>query len=288
MRYNNAVISGSFVLQCILGETWNSDINVYIPVNKWVNCKKDDNYLLNNFYQAHQHYKDLPARSKTDMDDYLHDWYSYEYINEELPFYDEFDMGIINIFNFNVNTIVQTNWVDTSTKSIKFLKSFVNQKFDIDVCKSVYYIDNNNKEHVEIAYINDITTRITNFDNSNSYLYRCIEYDDKGFKFRNIMNLTYYDEIFTKEHFHSIFPKFITIKKLKQINENCTSYKILNNFTIKKNFTNNTYIGKDGNLIIDIQDCTNCEDCHFKLLNKKYEHYHINNYIKNYLFIVID
>jgi hypothetical protein len=44
LKTDKAVISGSFIIQCILGETWsNSDIDIYVPEK---NSKLQDFFIL--------------------------------------------------------------------------------------------------------------------------------------------------------------------------------------------------------------------------------------------------
>ncbi len=47
---NNAVISGSFLIQCILEEDWKTDVDIYVPIHKMDNLQDDNQFTnLENF-----------------------------------------------------------------------------------------------------------------------------------------------------------------------------------------------------------------------------------------------
>lgn len=179
-----AVISGSFIIQCMLDEYYeNSDIDIYFPINnnKSYLTKRDFNYYeIEKFlwktmnFKVKESYADI-SRYKSDQSD-----------------------GKINIKW--VRTYI-TSRNDIQVIQVKIdnnhdlMKDFINDTFDFDFCKNLYYV-NNKKEYINIFKMNDVFNKIGNFELKHrlgSMIQRYKKYTERGFNIS--MNVSYEDII---------------------------------------------------------------------------------------------
>jgi len=167
------VVTGSFILQCILGLYWlETDMDIYIE------SKKED------------------EKSKTTLDYFLIDKMGYKIIKETSS-YSESIAGINEVRTYDKKDSsykVQIIMVTVEDN----LHNYVESNFDFDICKNIYSIDKNNKESLTIYKINEILSRKTKFalNNKNrvgSSVERCKKYQKRGFDFTNKNTLTYKD-----------------------------------------------------------------------------------------------
>jgi len=178
MEQTESIISGSFVLQCIMNKKWKkcnitnkqSDIDIYTNIelnneidqlDKLDKCIKkiynskywnkfDSHYKINNIIQVNKYYDHIDSRNQYDID-------------------------IIYTTN---NTII---------------KEFINNNFDIDICKSICYVKNN-EFIIEINSIENIINQIftINFTNKNNLektYERMHKYINRGFKLVGYNNI---------------------------------------------------------------------------------------------------
>lgn len=206
-----AVISGSFIIQCVLGEHWvDSDIDIYFPT---INNKKyltdcDNPYYklekflyetvkfhMNKSYSAMHRYKRDQSNGKLNI----------EYVrNYETP-----------------NNRIQVIQVKIENDHNK-MREFMYDTADFDICKNVYYIDNG-KKHLNMFALNDILNRKTEFKigyRVGSSLLRYDKYTKRGF---NIINNMSYMEIANKaiknQQFHTTTDDYNGIIHLYHMDE---------------------------------------------------------------------
>lgn len=162
------VISGSFLIQCILGEYWNnSDIDIYSP-------------MVDSLF--------------TDIETFLYEKYEHRETFNSHTYGDDLSnykthIKWVRSYKNNSNEL-QVIQVGVENSYIK-MKEFIHNSFDFDICKNMYYIDNKN-ENVSIFKLNNIFNRIEKFKtryNLDTSIGRCIKYRKRGFDIYN--NKTY-------------------------------------------------------------------------------------------------
>ena len=224
------IISGSCVLQSILGENWKeSDIDIFIPV------------IGNNIT------KTSCNNEKSEMDDFM-------FTNGKMVKYEAANVYYSNIcgriivfcrtFQIN-NHFVQTILVNVNN-NINKMCNFILDNFDFDICKNVYWFNNN--DNIMIHKIKDILTKQTTFkigSRFGSSIFRCEKYMKRGFTFINPDNLqilskhnpiiiTYIspcwretNNIFEMCNKSKTLKGYITKEELKKLQKNQTLIKIL-------------------------------------------------------------
>ena len=178
MKKTCSVISGSFLIQCILNIEWycdNSitDLDIYIPIV--------GNVIKVPFKNAYP---------KSEMDDFMyyaigHDGYGYN------PEYHGITTEKIEFVN-NYNNRTQITGIKTN-KNIEAIQNFIDTTFDLDVCKNMYYVDENG-EHIRVSSLENILTKSANlviddyqFIKHDRYIInRCKKYERRGFKIQNL------------------------------------------------------------------------------------------------------
>lgn len=199
MKNTCSVISGSFLIQCLLDEYWeNSDIDIYIPMKE------------NNIYQPTKHMSYI----KSDVDNFMFYMMSFhgshsnyegeisDYIKYVRTYYPSKiveimeDGSIRNTFDNekskNSHYNVQIIGLDID-KTYPSVKSFIDETFDFTICKNVYYY--NGTDNVALSNLHEIFTRETNFISTrylSSSIQRYHKYKQKGnITFKNKHTLTY-------------------------------------------------------------------------------------------------
>jgi hypothetical protein len=161
----NGVITGSFILQCILNVEWNdTDIDIFVPVDGDYMNKKDNNNERNILYYF-----------MTDTLLYQGDTHACNYGNELNKI-----QCISTYGKDGMPYRIQITFVDVE-RNINTLCDYMNDNFDFEICKNVYY---NNDIH--FYRINDILSKKTNFQVSNrlgSSISRAKKYIKRGFEF---------------------------------------------------------------------------------------------------------
>lgn len=298
---SKCIISGSFIMQCVLGEHWYtqifnediSDIDIYIPF-----CD-----IVTNNFTTKYHNSDLNEENFTVIEDYLAKNYYNSYYPHYLSYNDEnISVDINNIYGF-----YPCNSYKNTLQTIQILlenttfKEYMHKKFDINACKSMYYIDDSGVEQLYIPYMVDIVTKLTNVNIKEFNLDRCCKYTDRGFKFKNIMNLPYNEIYNFKKYNMDDNIKIIKMKKLEELNENKTIYQIKNKEHINylqqelslgtmgsqvyhlnncaqwdEHHNNLSFINKNNDLVLHKDNCDNCKVCFLKLLSNVPYHIHFN------------
>jgi hypothetical protein len=168
MKETGCFISGSFVMQCILHESWaDSDIGIFIPVESFT---KIHNFMINHMtylYKTHVGGGTFIDKKIIDVADYLYG-------------YGHGGRGRVRVISVDIGKTSQdiSNYIDL---------------FDLDVCKNAYYYDGT--DHLIIKDLRGLLTKTTPFrfsppqtesDLQNFNLGRYHKYQKRGFKFSNI------------------------------------------------------------------------------------------------------
>ncbi len=187
MKETGCFISGSFIVQCILGETWNnSDIDIYVPTigndlkahhNDYLFSKVDD-FMFNDMKMSDGCAESYPEGIHPGLE-----WVrNYEGVcgkvgcsyccNDRYCYNCPRDPRRIQIIGIKMK------------KGFDEAIKFVEETFDFGVCKNIYHFDGN-----YTRYLKEVILRTTNFK-SGKFLHlslqRCHKYSDRGFVFKNI------------------------------------------------------------------------------------------------------
>ena len=145
----NAVISGSFIIQCILGKRWtDSDIDIFIP------------YTLN-----------------LDLEDFL--------LNDmkSIQIWDNYDQKYL-LFSEAINYKIKSGQrIQLIRLNEGCFIEFMNKSFDFDICKNMY-----DTKNIKIKNLYSITHRTVDLQRvyiKENTGVRCNKYHERGFKFIN-------------------------------------------------------------------------------------------------------
>lgn len=176
-----AVISGSFIIQCILGEYWeDSDIDIYFPT---INNKKYLTNYNNPYYE---------------LEKFLYETVKFD-AGESHPAISRYKLDLSNgklnieyVRNYETTNNIQVQVIQVQVENdYNKMNEFINDTFDFDICKNVYYI-NDGKEHLNILKLNDILNKVTEFKigyRAGSSIQRYKKYTKRRFNITN--NMTY-------------------------------------------------------------------------------------------------
>lgn len=182
MQENNSIISGSFIIQCILDEEWVSDIDIYEQDTYYgTKCNVHNETILNEYLNKHYKSECFTTRS-------LYDDISSNQIKIHISEY--------NNHNKNKNKINKIQLIHLNVKEHDDVKIFIDTTFDFDICKNIFYFENN-KPHLFIKSLSDIINKQTDFKfkfGLFSSIARMIKYTKRGFYF-DISNFTYNDYV---------------------------------------------------------------------------------------------
>jgi hypothetical protein len=192
LRKNNAVISGSFIIQCMLGEYW-QDSYIDIFVHKKYNMS--DDYRINihdeNEYDMDScsdecFYSDFDSIDEDNINinivnrgivNYL---YHQNYKFLEAYYYDE-ENELDDIY-----FIVNSTRINVSIYKNNNIKKCINDNYDFDICKNIcYFYDEVDHNDITISKINDIFYKRIFFskecDSIKSFRKSYIKYFKRGF-----------------------------------------------------------------------------------------------------------
>lgn len=212
-----AIISGSFIIQCILSEYWiGSDIDVYFPIigNKKYKYSYADpyyeiekylyenmNFRLNESYDAISGYDGFEQTNGKVNIKYVRTYdisrrndetnQDVESLIENNLIVDILDESVINQENKNIKEIqvIQININNNFNDIIEFIRD----THDFDICKNVYYVENN-KDMINIFKLMDILNKTTEFKigyRLGASIERSKKYASRGFNMIN--NMSYID-----------------------------------------------------------------------------------------------
>uniref|UniRef100_A0A6C0CB15 Uncharacterized protein n=1 Tax=viral metagenome TaxID=1070528 RepID=A0A6C0CB15_9ZZZZ len=254
MRESDATISGSFIVQCILGEKWSNNVNIY------VSSKIYGEFIMQT------------KQETINILEYMREKYELSKNSRK-----EYDKQIIGVSYVNGK---QIRFINIQNEKIE---SYMKREFDFNICKNSYV--NNN---VKIYQINEIFTRHTNFapkydliKNMNRY----IKYHKRGFNF-------YLDTRYNLVTNHNIWDNFridiIKVTPIKISYDKCGAIMtgINNNFTCIENiisfghYKTTKYVKilemQNTDLIVDMRPCRcgGYVECLFKYIYPNISHLH--------------
>lgn len=203
-----AVISGSFIIQCVLNEYWDSDIDIYIS------------YFNANFY------KDIVGKMRQLLAITMTELYKTKnnYLSR--------DLLIRNVYTYqnpNVRYKIQIITIEAKPDYLS-MSNYVKEKADFDICKNVYYVDED-KSFLNINTIDNILSKKATFSYFAGFrasFQRYLKYSNRGFIFKNVS----YDQDLSDELndyiSHIKIPASYKLKKQTTANElyNCLCYSI--------------------------------------------------------------
>lgn len=159
IKNTQCLISGSFIIECILDVDWSSDIKFYLPSGE--NVGDDDlKIFLDEHYRIIDYNKNNPDIAIYRLNNLNCDYYSSEYIDYVAAQKIGVDIGTNKIHNYVVET------------------------FDLDIRKNFYGIDYQGKPYVTIYSLNQILNRSTYLtlkDSVNMTALRILRYKKRGF-----------------------------------------------------------------------------------------------------------
>lgn len=208
---HQAVISGSFIIQCILNENWNTDIDIYVPASE----SKDVGYtttitmfemllsklvIYENFYNASQYGNDVTNKII---------WIrEYSFSKTKTSFSNPLQwigIGHDSYLRDKEKPKIQT--IDVSIEADDMYE-LIKNSFDFDICKNVYGV-RNGKQYVNIYSLKEIlskTTKLKFCDNPGSSMNRYEKYKKRGFKFQNDQDKkSIYEDIMSKSRYYYVF-----------------------------------------------------------------------------------
>ena len=245
-----AVISGSFIVQCLLNEDWNTDIDIFVPMIGNKIGKTDSNNPTTEvddllFQKFHMVDYQAGNRYGHDIDDEKIQWvrtFSKTQVYRR-DVHGRFER-IIDVQREKSGYNFQVVLVNIEKEK---LCDFIIENFDFDIVKNTYTFFDNKLKILKLQEIFDKRTEFKVGTRLGSSVQRAIRYEKKGFSFYN-KNMPY-DRIF---EIYTNGPKFsggrpgIIIRHLK-----------------------NT----------DKKKCTGCpNDCIIKFTHPEDEHYHVDGY----------
>lgn len=223
LKKNACVISGSFIIDCILNTDLSNDIDIYVPYSENMTFYENptspfNEYICNNFK-----FKSCFAANR-----YSHD----------------LDKGnILTFIRDHVSNGKKLQVINTSCFDSDAITKFILENFDFDICKNYYYINSEEEDELYIHDLKNLIQKTINWDykgNFFSTLVRTEKYQKREFK---IVLPTNFFDIVKKEYGQKI--KFVNydishLNGIKIIMKNYQNYEDLKNFDEEqiKHFTN--------------------------------------------------
>ena len=168
LRDTGSIISGSFVVQCILQEEWEgSDVDIYVGT--------ETAPLIDDVGTSH------PI---TTVEDFLYTRHKYTQQYYAANRYGTILNDIQWIRNYEANG--QQLQVIQVSKKASFLYDYIVDRYDFDICKAVYGVDHRGRDYVKIYALDEIIAKRTTFNYYNRLgesVGRCHKYRARGFHF---------------------------------------------------------------------------------------------------------
>ncbi len=193
MVKQDVVISGSFIIQCLLDEYWKTyteyyrtDIDIYmVQCDSYSHITRDD----------YPDYRCTPPRcGYSDIENFMHKNFEYLYSNRggHVSYMRSLGDKIARTTEYDVSEslniqIIHTIFEKDKIPFKKFFVDFIKQNSDFDICKNVYYYDQK-KAHLHIHNLEQILFKKTEFKYTNNIylsIERYLKYKFYGFTFTN-------------------------------------------------------------------------------------------------------
>ena len=229
MNDTKAIISGSFIIQCILEEYWvGCDIDIYFPT---IGNKKYHPDYAKPYYEIEKY---LYENMKFKLNDSFEaiSGYGLDQSNGKvnIKYVRTYDISI-KIKNIKEIQVIQIKINNNFNDIIRFIRD----THDFDICKNVYYIEKN-IECINIFKLMDILTKTTEFKigfRLGASIERSKKYSSRGF---NMINNMSYTEIANRSH--NLKFGFVNInftKKQTTLIEGSKKFMIYNVIQISEN-----------------------------------------------------
>jgi len=171
LNNNNMIVSGSFILQCILGEEWQSDFDIftdeYFPFDLYSTGETDT--ILDTLYKKNPNIEEC-----------------YNYMN---------NLHMRSIINYKSNVkelpvqliCIEKSEFETYRNKSEFVEAswkYIQRNYDFDVCINTYSIIDG-KENLKIYNLENICNKRINLNRVNIYTRnnRIEKYRNRGFTF---------------------------------------------------------------------------------------------------------
>lgn len=187
MKQYKCVIGGSFILQCILNEKWNSknkhsDIDLYLSNNlEKESCKyfesigyegpkfddRDGKYNMPNIIKWYWNYDKLRIRVNK-LDDGIYDRQYYSITDLYTP---------VQVIGLEL---------DENSNGLDNILGCLKTNYDLSVCKNCYYYDG--RDHIILSNLDNIFNKVTTLDIEHilpETINRIEKYENRGFKILN-------------------------------------------------------------------------------------------------------
>lgn len=183
-----AVISGSFIVQCLLGEEWNTDIDIFVPMigNKIGKTDHDnpttevDDLLFQKFHMVSYQ---AGCRYGHDIDDEKIKWVR---TFSKTQVYRRDVQGrferITDVHREKLGYNFQVVLVNVEKEK---LCEFIIENFDFDIVKNTFTFSDNDLKILKLQEIFDKRTEFKVGDRFGSSVQRAIRYEKNGFVFDN-------------------------------------------------------------------------------------------------------
>jgi len=279
MIITKGIISGSFIIQCVLNEFWdNSDIDIYVENNnvfQSVHQRPAYDYYASD---AENHFNSVGSGNSLIFHRLFNDKSKRVYCGNYKTFGNHIE-GIVN-YELHNNCKIQVINVNTSDK---YTLRDHNKNTGFDICKNILQFNKDKSMHLEFKNLKDIIYRRTLFSilEIDDFYYRIEKYSKRGFFFKPKFNKGLYLEY--------IMLRFNGYHALKtNFNEN-TYFKLKEK---QRQFEKNR--SPDEASYYDPLPPFNCGvNCPVKLLFRDVRHYHyvwhdINGQYYDYKVIIVE
>lgn len=199
MAETGSVISGSFIMQCLLGENWKSDIDFYVPYQ-------------NNVITIGP----MMTYEKSKLDDFMYETMLYNgygsagyenFGNNKIKWVRDYAHKRESVYDMQCEKLevtIQIICVDID-KSLDLMRDHVIKTFDFDICKCMFYNDQKDKLYVydlENMFLRRTEFRVSSLNkekidgyNILSSVQRHKKYVKRGFQFTNKIDTNMLDKI---------------------------------------------------------------------------------------------
>lgn len=185
---SNAVIAGSFILQCMLDEYWEgSDIDIFIPVmgnypdnNVWMDKEGNTGYVPGLSDSKNYSFDNLAYPIPyTSIENFLYKENVFENAIDQTPRYRslsimEYEIICVRTYEskkYNIQTIHVK-----ADKTTNRINDFIHTTFDFDICKNTYSIEND-IEKINTHDENNIFNKILHYDPKNVFYTDSYDFD---------------------------------------------------------------------------------------------------------------
>uniref|UniRef100_A0A6C0CBV1 Uncharacterized protein n=1 Tax=viral metagenome TaxID=1070528 RepID=A0A6C0CBV1_9ZZZZ len=183
MRGSGAIISGSFIIQCILGEYWrDSDIDIYVNTKMFEDFH-NPNHMTYDFLNKKSEDSDL-----SEHEDSVSDANILKYMTRKNYFLEHTALNYDGLPAYIIDFKVHKTKIQFIGVPERNIVMHIINNYDFDICKNAYKFDDifDGETNLFIYRLNDIFCRCTNFapkSNLERNIKRYLKYHRRGFNF---------------------------------------------------------------------------------------------------------